>query len=126
MEPYIKAEWGGEVIFNSHTSNSRGVCILFSNYIEYKVHNSKTDQDGNMLTLDIEIEGQRFSLVNIYGPNEDSPEFYQNIYDVLDEIGNENIIICGDFNLVQNQNLDTYNYVNINNPRAKNKVLEIH
>ena len=125
MEPYIKAEWGGEVIFNSYTSNSRGVCILFSNNVEYKVHLSKTDQDGNMLILDIEIEGQKFSLVNIYGPNDDSPEFYQNMYDVLEEIGNENIIICGDFNLVQNQNLDTYNYVNINNPRAKNKVSDL-
>ena len=65
MEPYIKAEWGGEVIFNSYTSNARGVCILFSNNVEYKVHLSKTDQDGNMLILDIEIEGQKFSLVNI-------------------------------------------------------------
>ena len=43
MEPYIKAEWGGDILFNSHTSNSRGVCILFSNNLEYKVHQSKKD-----------------------------------------------------------------------------------
>ena len=41
------------------------------------------------------------------------------MYDVIEEFANENIIICGDFNLVQNQDLDTHNRVNINNPRAK-------
>ena len=60
--------------------------------------------------------------MNIYGPNDDSPDSFQNIHGALKEIGNETIVICGDFNLVQNQDLDTYNYVNINNPRAKNKV----
>ena len=125
MEPYIKAEWGGEVIFNSHTSNSRGVCILFNYNIEYKVIRSNTDQDGNLLILDLEVEGKHFSLVNIYGPNEDRPMFYQNMYDAIEEFANETIIICGDFNLVQTQDLDTHNYVNVNNPRAKDKVLEI-
>ena len=126
IEPYIKAEWGGEIVFNSYTSNSRGVCILFNNNIEYKIHRSKTDQEGNLLILDIEVESQRLSPVNIYGPNDDTPEFYQNMYDVIEEFANENIIICGDFNLVQNQDLDTHNYVNINNPRAKSKLQDIN
>ena len=28
-------------------------------------------------------------------------------------------IICGDFSLVQDQDLDTYNYLHVNNPKAK-------
>ena len=63
--------------------------------------------------------------MNVYGPNDDSPDFFQNINGALEEIGNETIVICGDFNLVQNQDLDTYNYVILNNPRAKNKVLNL-
>ena len=63
--------------------------------------------------------------MNVYGPNDDSPDFFQNIHGALEEIGHETIVICGDFNFVQNQDLDTYNYVNINNPRAKNKVLNL-
>ena len=59
LEPYIRAEWGGEIFFNSFTSNSRGVCILFSNSIYYKVSRSKADQNGNLIALDIEIEGQK-------------------------------------------------------------------
>ena len=78
-----------------------------------------------ILILDLEIEGQHISLVNIYGPNEDRPLFYQNMYDAIEEFANETIIICGDFNLVQTQDLDTHNYVNVNNPRAKDKVLDL-
>ena len=29
-----------------------------------------------MLILDLESEGKRFTLVNIYGPNEDFPNFF--------------------------------------------------
>ena len=34
-------------------------------------------------------------------------------------------IICRDFNLVQNQELDTYNYLNVNNPNAEENLLSI-
>ena len=60
LEPYIRAEWGGEIIFNSFTSNSRGICILFNNNLEYKVLRSKADQEGNLLILDLEIEVNTF------------------------------------------------------------------
>lgn len=123
LEPYIRAEWGGEVLLSSYTSNSRGVCILFSNGVEYKVHNSKTDQNGNMLILDLEIEGKRLTLANIYGPNDDSPNFFLKVQESIEEFDNEIVIICGDFNLVQNQELDTFNYINVNNPNAKEAVL---
>ena len=73
--------------------------------------------------MDLEIEGKRLTLVNLYGPNEDSPEFYIKLAEILEEYNNDTYILCGDFNLVQDQYLDTYNYVNINNPKAKDYVL---
>jgi len=47
------------------------------------------------------------------------------VRDIIDNFGNPYCIMCGDFNLVQNQQLDTHNYININNPRAKETVLKI-
>ena len=44
--------------FNSFTSNARGVCILFSSSVAYKVLRSCKDDRGNMLILDIELEGK--------------------------------------------------------------------
>ena len=51
--------------------------------------------------------------------------FFSKLQDIIEEFDNEMIIVCGDFNLVQNQDLDTYNYININNPRAKESVLNL-
>ena len=125
LEPYISAEWGGEVIYSSYTSNARGVCILFNNGFEYKIYSSKCDTNGNYIILDLEIEGKRFTLINLYGPNDDSPNFYTDIIEKMQEYENDTCMICGDFNLVQDQTLDTYNYVSVNNPKAKECILTI-
>jgi hypothetical protein len=37
----------------------------------------------------------------------------------------QSIILTGDYNLVQNQRLDAYNYVGIDNPKAKDKALDM-
>ena len=83
------------------------------------------DHYGNFITLDLSIDDHRFTLVSLYGPNNDNPTFFNQILDIYNEFENQDIIICGDFNLVQNQELDTYNYLNTNNPNAKEKNLSI-
>ena len=125
LEPYIRSEWGGNIIYNSYTSNSRGVCILFSNNFEYKILRTQADGAGNYMIVDMEIEGKQLTLVNIYGPNEDSPEFYRKLADITEKFENETCILCGDFNLVQDQEMDTSNYLHINNPKAKECVLNL-
>ena len=125
LEPYIHAEWGGNVYFSSYTSNSRGICILFNNNLEYKVIRIKKDGHGNFILLDILIEGKRLTFVSIYGPNEDSPDFFRNIANLIEETGNDTCVLCGDFNVVQDQNLDSFNYLHVNNPRAKECVCQL-
>ena len=39
-------------------------------------------------------------------------------------LNNDNIIMCGDWNLVINPDLGTNNYLHISNPRARNEVLD--
>ena len=51
--------------------------------------------------------------------------FYEKVREHLVEFDNDYYIICGDFNLALNQTLDTFNYSNVNNPRARNKLIEI-
>lgn len=33
------------------------------------------DNDGNMLALDLVIEGKKITLINVYGPSTDTPGF---------------------------------------------------
>ena len=68
LEPYIETQWGHKCVFNSHTSNSRGVAALFNNYFELKLHKEKKDNNGNWLALDRGINEHRVTLINIYGP----------------------------------------------------------
>ena len=101
------------------------MCILFNNNFEFKVHVEKKDSGGNLLALDLSIEYNRVALINIYGPNIDSPQFYEHVRDVFLEFDNEYFILCGDFNLTLNPCQDNYNYCRINNRKARSKVLEI-
>ena len=44
---------------------------------------------------------------------------------IVDTINNNDLIICGDYNLVQDPTLDYFNYKYVNNKKAREKVLEI-
>ena len=49
--------------------------------------------------------------------------FILHFAEIFEEYNTDTYIVCGDFNFVQDQYLDTYNYVNINHPKAKDYVL---
>ena len=68
---------------------------------------------------------KKVTLVNIYGPNENNPQFYTHIQQYVSEIGNENVIFCGDWNLILNPELDSENNKHINNPRARDEIIKI-
>lgn len=74
------------------------MCILFNNNFEFKIHNEKKDSEGNFLALDLMMEDNRVTLINIYGPNQDDPEFYDQVRDTWLEFDNQYFIVLGDFN----------------------------
>ena len=125
MEDIARNEWGFECYFSSFKSNSRGVAILFNNNFEHNIKNVTTDDNGNMLVLDLEIGEYRTTLINLYGPNTDDPKFYNDIATILKDIDNTHSILCGDWNLILNRSLDCVNYTSLNNPLARNRVLEM-
>jgi exonuclease III len=62
------------------------------------------------------------TLVNLYGPNRDDTQFYIDIGNTIEEWGSEFIIMCEDWNLVQDFHLDFHNYVKENNPRNRQEI----
>lgn len=60
--------------------------------------------------------------MNLNGPNKDTPEFFTEISNIIEEFESEFIIMCGDWNLVQNFGLDYYNYVKEHNIKSKSEV----
>ena len=81
-EVQIKNQWQGECIFNSFASNQRGVAIFFKNNFDFKINQVKKDDNGTLFGLDLNTEDKRITLINIYGPNVDTPCFYNKVADV--------------------------------------------
>ena len=112
-------EWGYVGRIAPFSSTSRGVAILFRNTFEFKIHDEIKDPDGNFIILDVTIQDYRLTLVAVYGPNEDNPTFFENLKLTIKSIDNTSAILVGDWNVVQNHDIDTLNYIRENNRNSK-------
>ena len=118
-------EWGYTAFWSSHSGKSRGVGILFRNSFQYHLHNRYEDCEGRYIILDITINSTRLSIINIYGPNTDDPNFFDLVRTKIDMWPNNAIIMAGDYNVVQDYTMDTLNINQRNNPKAHEKVNEL-
>ena len=122
MENYVRSEWGYKCYFASYCSNSRGVAILFNNNFDFEIKKVYKDQGGNFMMISLRMLDKDFLLVNLYGPNRDQPDFYVELEERMLEVGFENVIAGGDWNVSNNFNLDCYNYKHHNNPHAAEQI----
>ena len=104
---------------------ARGVCILIKKSLPIKVHSIEKDDQGNMIKMCCMYDNNKFNLLCIYGPNTDSPDFYENIFNLISNNAGPNSIIIGDYNLTMDPDLDNLNYVQARNTRARNKLREL-
>ena len=77
---------------------------------------------GNYIFVTVTIMDRDFLIVSLYGPNRYDPEFYAELEERINDVGFENIIIGGDWNLVLDYTLDYYNYKHHNNIKAQELV----
>ena len=117
-----RSQWGGEVLFSHGESNSRGVCILFSNKTAFTLHNAILDKNGRYIVIDITLSSKRITLANVYGPNDDNPDFFMEFFDQIESFPNDHRIIGGDFNFVFNTNIDKYGGRKVTNHRSSEAV----
>ncbi|MCG8432288.1 MAG: endonuclease/exonuclease/phosphatase family protein, partial [Candidatus Omnitrophica bacterium] len=118
-------EWGYKAFFSSHKGNSRGVAILFNNTFSYDLQGIDTDNEGRIILLKLTINDQKIAIVNVYGPNTDDPVFYQLLKGKLESLDDMQLILGGDFNVVQDYTIDTSHITGKNNPKAQEAVLEM-
>lgn len=75
----VRSMWGFEIFISPGKTDSRGVAILFHNNFENEIIQVTPDEIENYLAIDLRIEKYNILLINIYGPNRNSPAFYDNI-----------------------------------------------
>ena len=78
-------------------------------------------EGGSYIFLDISLFEERYVIVNIYGPSErDSPDFFTNIFQKIEDTGCRQVMIGGDWNVILNPDIDARNYRSFNmRPRSR-------
>ena len=96
---------------------------MLKNNFEYKILDSYCDDTNNIICIDLKLENMTLKIINIYGSNIDSSGFYENLNDIVKNNELDYTIICGDFNLVLNPDMDCCNYKATNNPCARARMI---
>ena len=91
--------------FSHRKSNSCGVAISYCGTEDLKVVNTACDEKGWMLTLNAELNGTNFLLINFYNSNTEPEQLstfstLQKLLEKFDDYNKKNIVYGGDFNLI--------------------------
>ena len=126
-ENYLRSIWGYNCFVCGNSSASKGVAILFRNSFLYTLHNViKDETNGCYLMIDITISDTRMTIANIYGPSDrDNPDFFNDVFNIIEQIGNRQVVTAGDWNTILNPELDARNYRSFNpKPRSRRAIIE--
>ena len=85
-ENELRNEIDYHCVFNSFSSDRRGVAILFKKTLPIKHSIINSDNNGNLLSLEIEYDHKKFLLTAIYGPNTDRPDFFENLFELNNQV----------------------------------------
>ena len=66
--------------------------ILINNNFHCDIGQILTDPEGNLVIIELILDTKNITLISIYGPNDDKPNFYRNIKQKVLDFGNENVI----------------------------------
>uniref|UniRef100_A0AAR2LAI9 Reverse transcriptase domain-containing protein n=2 Tax=Pygocentrus nattereri TaxID=42514 RepID=A0AAR2LAI9_PYGNA len=102
----FRARWISQVFQASFSSKARGVAILFKKNIPFHLEKMIADPQGRYIIVSGHINSFPLTLINIYGPNFDCPDFFRKIFGLIPLALSENIIMGGDFNCYLDPYLD--------------------
>ena len=97
LERKVRNELDYLPYFSSQTSNRRGVAILIKKNSPIVVINSVKDRFGNFLAIKCKYDSKNFVLACIYGPNEDNPTFFTELFRKIQNFNTPEVLIVGDF-----------------------------
>ena len=101
-----RAEWGYQALFSCCSSAKTGVAILVNNNFSFQISKTYTDPERRFIICHLNTNGKQITLVNIYAPNEDDPNFFISVFNQLLGFKCEEIIIGVDFMLKKVISLD--------------------
>lgn len=103
----LRREWVDQQYSSSYQNGrKRGVVILFNRSVYFCHEKTFSDKEGRYLMVIGCVGGIKITLLNLYAPNEDCPNFFKNIASLLADKAEGIILIGGDFNCVLRASVD--------------------
>ena len=108
MSDLWTCEWGYKAFFGCCSSQKAGVCILFNNNFNLQIHKHFLDPKDCFIICDIVADGKSHTLANQFMLlMKTTLVFFQSFFFLqFSSFKCEEIIICGDFNLVLDVEID--------------------
>jgi exonuclease III len=113
------------VFFRGNKSNKEGVAFLLKNNCNVKILNKEELIIGRLIALEVTINEKAFTMLNIYGPNDDNINIFQMLEDFILENDYNDFIIGGDFNTVIYTNIDKKNWKPQTRRKCRDKIKSI-
>ena len=102
-------EWGKDAFFSGTSNNSEGVGILINPKLSFSIKRHSEIIIGRLHALELNIEERDTIILNLYGPNTDSVNYFEILEKYLKENEDKTFIIGGDFNTIIDTELDKKN-----------------
>ena len=81
---------GWKKIFHANGNQKKaGVPILISDKIDFKIKNVTRDKEGHYIMIKGSIQEEDITIVNIYAPNIEAPQFIRHMYANSHKRGNQ-------------------------------------
>lgn len=116
----VQRRWPGQVFASCYFSHSRGVMLLIHKSIPFIVNNTILDKAGRYLIVQETYISKVINLVNFYGPNEDNPTLFENLFILLASLPDA-ALLAGDFNCTLNLLLDRSSGLDSSHSKSRGK-----
>jgi exonuclease III len=80
-----------------------GVAILTSDKVNFKLTQIKRDKEGLSILVKGEIHQKEITIINLYAPNANAPNFITHTLKDLKAYIDSNTVVVGDFNTPYHQ-----------------------
>ena len=103
-------EWDGLSFWRPGGTNRAGVAFLFKKNLNCKAEIIDQDFNGSILCLKVTYEDFTFQILNLYGPGQETRQSCNAFFDEASYMLRPNLptIVCGDFNMVEDLQLDRH------------------
>ena len=97
----LKREWVDQVYSASYKNGKkRGVAILFHKSVYFQKEELFQDDEGRIVMVVGKIDNTQITILNLYAPNEDHPQFFKKVASILADKAKGVLIVGGDYNCV--------------------------